>query len=179
MDTLDPRDNPREDLEPRRQAPEPGYGPTPTFPDSPLPAAEPYRDPMPGTDPLPGTGSSFDPWNYRPDAGWSAEHDIVGYHVEATDGKIGKIDESSHALDESYLVVDTGPWIFGTKVLIPAGTVTSVDHEDRRVYVDRTKEQIKLSPEFNEDAYSKPDYRSEVGQYYGRTYGGGPDLPPR
>ena len=118
-------------------------------------------------------------WNPGEDAGWSAEHDIVGSHVEATDGKIGKIDESSHALDESYLVVDTGPWIFGTKVLIPAGTVTSVDHEDRRVYVDRTKEQIKLSPEFNEDAYAKPDYRTEVGQYYGRTYGGGGDLPPR
>ncbi len=163
VDTLDPRDNPREDMDLRRQAPAPSYGPTPTFGDA----------------PLPGTGSSFDPWNYRPDSGWSAEHDVVGYQVEATDGKIGKIGESSHALDESYVVVDTGPWIFGRKVMIPAGTVTSVDHEDGKVYVDRTKEQIKLSPDFNEDAYAKPDYRAEVGQYYGGTYGGGSEPPPR
>jgi hypothetical protein len=81
-------------------------------------------------------------------------------------------------MDESYVVVDTGPWIFGKKVLLPAGTVTSVDHEDRKVYVDRTKEQIKNSPEFNEDVYSKPDYRTQVGDYYGGTYRSGRDMDP-
>ena len=94
------------------------------------------------------------PWNYRADSGWNAEFDLVGYHVEATDGRIGKIDEASHATDESYLVVDTGPWIFGKKVLIPAGTVTHIDHTDRNVYVDRTKDQVKASPEFDADLYT-------------------------
>lgn len=118
------------------------------------------------------TMSQFDPWNYRSDAGWSAQYDVVGYHVEATDGGIGKVDESSHAMDQSYLVIDTGPWIFGKKVLLPAGTVTRIDHEDRKIYVDRTKEQIRSSPEFDSDRYTDLGYRDKVGGYYGSTYGG-------
>ena len=42
-----------------------------------------------------------------------------------------------------YLVVDTGFWIFGKKRLIPAGVVDRVDHDDRKVYVSMTKDQIK------------------------------------
>ena len=122
--------------------------------------------------------SQFDPWNYRPDANWSAAHDIVGYHVEATDGSIGKVDQASHAMEESYLVIDTGPWIFGKKVMLPAGTVTRFDHDDRKVYVDRTKEQIKASPEFEEDRYTDPAYREKIGGYYGGTYGGYQGFTP-
>jgi len=122
---------------------------------------------------IPGTQPEFNPWNYRADAGWTAERDVVGYHVEATDGSIGKIGEASHATDDSYLVVETGPWIFGKRVLLPAGTVTNVDHDDRRVYVDRTKSQIKASPEFDADLYGKPEYRDQLGVYYAETYRAG------
>ena len=93
-----------------------------------------------------------------------------GYHVEATDGRIGKIDEASHASDASFLVVDTGPWIFGRKVMIPAGTVTHIDHTDRNVYVDRTKDQVKESPEFDADMYTEAAYRDKLGGYYDDTY---------
>ena len=48
------------------------------------------RDPTFGTAPLPGTGPDFNPWNYRADSGWNTEFDLVGYHVEATDGRIGR-----------------------------------------------------------------------------------------
>lgn len=122
--------------------------------------------------PLPGQQQPFNAWNYRPDAGWTPEFDLVGYHVEATDGSIGKIDEAGQATDDSYLVVDTGPWIFGKKVMIPAGTVTHLDHTDRKVYVDRTKEQVKSSPEFDSDQYTEPVYRDKIGGYYDDTYRG-------
>src|SRR5262245_46368122 len=92
--------------------------------------------------------SLFDAWNYRPDAGWPSGFDMVGYTIEATDGSIGKVSLASHAENASYLVVDTGPWIFGRSVVLPAGTVTHIDHTDRKVYVDRTKEQIRNSPEY-------------------------------
>ena len=120
--------------------------------------------------PLPGTRPPFNAWNFRADAGWSAEFDLVGYHVEATDGGIGKVAEASHALDQSYFVVDTGPWIFGKKVMLPAGTVTHIDHTDRKVYVDRTKAQVKSSPEFDPDLYTEAAYRDKVGGYYDETY---------
>lgn len=96
--------------------------------------------------------------------------DLTGYEVEATDGSIGEIDEANHETGSAYLVVDTGPWIFGRKVILPAGTIERVDHTDRKVYVDRTKDQIKDSPPYDPETFGKPDYRSEVGSYYEETY---------
>ncbi|WP_346537655.1 PRC-barrel domain-containing protein [Micromonospora sp. DPT] len=96
--------------------------------------------------------------------------DLVGYRVEATDGRIGAIDEASNDADARYLVVDTGPWIFGRKVLLPVGTIARVDHLERVVHVDRTREQVKESPAFDPDAFGEPDYRRRVGSYYEESY---------
>ncbi|WP_248581769.1 PRC-barrel domain-containing protein [Nocardioides sp. InS609-2] len=105
-------------------------------------------------------------WNYR-DTSWSSEGgDFVGYDVEATDGSIGKIDEASNDASGSHVVVDTGFWIFGKKRLIPAGAVTGVDHENKLVRVDMTKDQIKSAPDYDKDAWSD-DSRGEHGDYYG------------
>jgi hypothetical protein len=95
---------------------------------------------------------------------------LTGYDVEATDGRIGSIDEASYEVGAAYLVVDTGPWIFGRKVLLPAGTVESVDHQDRKVYVDRTKDEIKNSPEYDKDTFTTTEYRDRVGGYYTDIY---------
>jgi hypothetical protein len=119
---------------------------------------------------IPGSEPAFDAWNFRPDAGWEPQYDLVGYQIEATDGRVGKIDEWNHTTDESYLVVDTGPWIFGHKVLIPAGCVTHIDHGDRKVYVDRTKQQVKTAPDFDPDLYTEPTYRDKLSGYYQSTY---------
>jgi hypothetical protein len=113
----------------------------------------------------------FDPWNYREEMALGDGAEVVGYTVEAIDGHIGKIDRSSTLVDDSYLVVDTGPWIFGKRVLLPAGTVNHVDSLDRKVYVDRTKAQIKDSPEFDPDQFN-PVYRDKLGGYYHSTYDG-------
>ena len=106
---------------------------------------------------------------------WQYEHSVdasrgfVGYDVQATDGSIGKIDAASAQAGRSYLVVDTGFWIFGKKRLIPVGVVRRVDHENERVHVAMTKEQIRSAPDLDEaqrDAYDA-DYYDNVGRYYG------------
>jgi len=104
-------------------------------------------------------------WTYR-DPTWTTTS-FVGYGVEALDGSIGKIDESTADAGASYVVVDTGPWIFGKKVMIPAGTISRVDHDDEKVYVNRTKDQIKNAPEFDPDRYREDTYRGQLGTYYG------------
>jgi hypothetical protein len=104
-------------------------------------------------------------WAYR-EANWT-ETDLVGFKVEALDGSIGKVDEASHDVGAGYIVVDTGPWIFGKKVLLPAGVIDRVDVDDGRIYVQRTKDEIKNAPEFDEKAYREPAYREQVGSYYG------------
>jgi hypothetical protein len=92
--------------------------------------------------------------------------DLVGFEIEATDGGIGKIDEATYDVGASYVVVDTGPWIFGKKVMLPAGVIQRVDLDSQKVFVDRTKDEIKNSPEFDEDMYRDKTYRSRLGSYY-------------
>jgi hypothetical protein len=104
-------------------------------------------------------------WRYD-DPTW-AELDLAGYDVEALDGEIGKIDEASQEIRTRYLVVDTGPWIFGKKVMLPAGLVERLDVPNKRVYVGRTKDVIKRAPEFNEARHHDPRYREALSVYYG------------
>ena len=118
--------------------------------------------------------STPDLWT-RPDIATTTTN-LIGLSVEAIDGSIGKIDEASDEVGSSYIVVDTGPWIFGKKVLLPAGVIERVDSSDERVYVNRTKDQIKDAPEFDESRYRDPDYRDEIGGYYGA---GGPGYRDR
>jgi hypothetical protein len=103
-------------------------------------------------------------WTYPETAG--IQGDLTGYKVEAIDGDIGKIDKASNEVGSACIVVDTGPWIFGKKVMIPAGIVRSVDPDSETVFVDRTKDAIKDSPEYDEDKYNDPAYRDELGSYY-------------
>ncbi len=110
-------------------------------------------------------------WMYR-EPTWTLT-DLTGFSVEASDGGIGKIDEASHETGAGYLVVDTGPWIFGKKVMLPAGVVRDVDLDTQTVFVDRTKEEIKSAPEFDESRYRDTGYRDELGSYYGSYYGTG------
>ena len=104
-------------------------------------------------------------WDYR-DSGWTEGHDLDGYDVEATDGSIGTIDGATNDVSNAYIVVDTGFWIFGKKRLIPAGVVTAVVHEDKKVHLAMTKDQVKGAPDYDADAWDDAT-RSKHGEYYG------------
>jgi hypothetical protein len=108
-------------------------------------------------------------WTYRQMG--TTDTDLSGFDVEALDGGIGKIDEATYDVGSSFIVVDTGPWIFGKKVMLPAGVIDRVDADDEKVFVSRTKDQIKNAPEYDEDKYTSDSYRSSLGTYYGQ---GGP-----
>jgi hypothetical protein len=110
--------------------------------------------------------ATTDIWTYREQT-WGST-DLTGYSVEAADGGIGKVDEATNEVGGSYIVVDTGPWIFGKKVMLPAGVIERVDPQEETIYVNLTKDQIKSAPEFDEMRFTDDAYRSEVGGYYGR-----------
>jgi hypothetical protein len=116
--------------------------------------------------------SSADMWTYR-DQSWSGT-DLTAYEVEAVDGSIGKVDEATAEIGGSYIVVDTGPWIFGKKVMLPAGVIDRVDPSEEKIYVDRTKDEIKSAPEFDEDLLRDDAYRGELTGHYGRVRDPGP-----
>jgi hypothetical protein len=73
---------------------------------------------------------------------------------------------------ESFIVVDTGPWIFGKKVLLPAGVVDRVDLDTETVFVNRSKDEIKNAPEYDEEKHRsnetyRQSYHTNLGSYYG------------
>ena len=94
--------------------------------------------------------------------------DLTGFKVEATDGEIGKVDEATKEVGGSFLIVDTGPWIFGKKVMIPAGLIRDIDPDTETIFANRTKDEIKNAPEFDEKRFHDQAYRDELGGYYSR-----------
>jgi hypothetical protein len=72
--------------------------------------------------------------------------------------------------------VDTGPWIFGKKVMLPVGVLRNVDHENEKVFVNRTKDEIKNAPEFDDTLRHDESYRTKVGSYYGQGGSGYRDF---
>ena len=107
-------------------------------------------------------------WMFRKD--FVPSHEIEGFEVEARDGSIGKIDELTDEVGRSAVVVDTGPWIFGRKVVIPAGAIEQIDLNKMKVGVAMTKDQIKNSPEFDPNrGWRDEEYRSRLDAYYETT----------
>lgn len=115
--------------------------------------------------------TSIQMWSYRDTT--LTQQNLTGLSVEAIDGSIGKVDDATNDVNGSFIVVDTGPWIFGKKVLLPAGVINRVDLDTETVFVSRTKDQIKNAPEYDEDKHRQDKkyrdrYRKDLDEYYGR-----------
>src|SRR4029079_8073144 len=110
---------------------------------------------------------AVDIWVYRETV---SEIDLSDFHVEAVDGEIGKVDPETHEVGGDAIIVDTGPLIFGRKVLLPVGTIERVDIDEQRIYVDRTKDEIKHAPEYDPSGYAEQEYRIRLAEYYTPFY---------
>ncbi len=107
-------------------------------------------------------------WTYMDDT-YRAESNLAGFDVETTDGSIGSVDQDTTGRD--HLIVDTGFWIFGKKRLLPAGVVKRIDYDNKKVYVNMTKDQVKDAPDIDETfdvSRSDADWdRDPYARYYG------------
>ena len=112
----------------------------------------------------------IDVWTFRALESGGNALDLVGYRVEAVDGSIGKIDEATDEVGSSYVVVDTGPWIFGSRVVLPAHVIAGVDHEAQTVAVDRTRDEIRSAPKIQDVLPDSPEAREDLGDYYRSLY---------
>lgn len=111
--------------------------------------------------------SEHEMWNYRTADESRNAVDMTGFGVEAIDGSIGRVDAASYESDSSLIVVDTGHWIFGKKVMLPAGVIDRIDYDDEKVFVHRTKDEIKHAPEYDEKLAVDMPYRARIAMYYG------------
>ena len=79
-------------------------------------------------------------------------NDLRGYAIRATDGVIGTVvdfyfDDQDWGI--RYLVVDTGNWLSGRKVLISPLALGLPDWMIRELPVSLTKSQVKRSPDID------------------------------
>jgi hypothetical protein len=51
--------------------------------------------------------------------------------------------------------------------MLPAGVIRDVNVDDETVFVNRTKDQIKNAPEFDDTLTRDEGYRTKLGSYYG------------
>ncbi|MFD0265274.1 PRC-barrel domain containing protein [Streptomyces sp. NPDC127106] len=92
--------------------------------------------------------------------------DLIGYKVEASDGAIGKVDRHSEYVGRQFMVVDTGPWIFGRHVLVPASVVTRVDEENETVHLSATRAEVKDAPEFERGQHADDMAAIQIIEHY-------------
>lgn len=107
--------------------------------------------------------------NYRNDLANGELKDIDSYDIytEGND-KVGSVKDL--LVDDSgrfrYVIVDTGPWIFGKNVLLPIG-LTNFDYQRNRIYVSGlSRQQIEDLPEYKHGEGVNDEYESRVRQHY-------------
>jgi len=94
---------------------------------------------------------------------------LHGFGVVALDGDVGKVDEATYEVGASYIVVDTGPWIFGRKIVIPAKAIARLDIPGEKVYLRLKQGQIENAPAFDDSA-DPSRRREEIDAYFGPIF---------
>lgn len=102
---------------------------------------------------------------------------LLNFDIQASDGSIGHV--STFLFDDQkwiirYLVVDTGKWLPGRKVLIAPEAIGTTKGLTSVLPVNLTKDQIKGSPDINTDIPVSRQYEIELHEYYNwSSYWGG------
>ncbi|MEO6843949.1 MAG: PRC-barrel domain-containing protein [Ginsengibacter sp.] len=105
---------------------------------------------------------------------------LVGYSLKETDGEIGNIEDfyfDDISWKIRYLVVRTGNWFTGRKVLISPKSLQNPDWEHEEFHVSLTKEQIKNSPDIDTEKPVSRQQEEQLYSYYpwGTYWGNDPD----
>jgi uncharacterized protein YrrD len=108
--------------------------------------------------------------HYGGDPNLRSAKDVRGYHVEATDGDIGHIEDflfDDEIAKIRYVVVDTKNWLPGKNVLIAPEWINEVKWSESKVLVRATQEAVRNSPEYNPLTQVDKDYESKLFEHYG------------
>ena len=100
---------------------------------------------------------------------WDASS-INGYAIEASDGRLGSVSDllfEDVGWDIRWLVVDTGNWLSGRKVLLPLSALGQPDPALRQFPVKLNMQQVKDSPDIDTDMPVSRRMEADVFNYYG------------
>ena len=94
---------------------------------------------------------------------------LIGFDLKETDGDIGEVvdfyfDDQSWTV--RYVIVKTGNWLSGKKVLISPQAFQQPDWENEEIAVNLTQEQIKNSPDIDTEKPVSRQQEEQLTNYY-------------
>jgi len=95
---------------------------------------------------------------------------VLQFAVQAADGEIGTVDDCY--FDDArwtirYLVVRTGSWLSGRRVLISPAGVRHLDWGSRTISVALTYQQVRESPDIDTEKPVSRQHEEDLNAYYG------------
>jgi hypothetical protein len=105
--------------------------------------------------------------HYGGDPHLRSAKEVIGYHVAASDGDIGHIDD--FLLDERtirYAVVDTRNWLPGKSVLISTAWIREIRWPESKVFVTVARDAVKNSPEYDPASQVDKEYEARLLAHY-------------
>lgn len=95
---------------------------------------------------------------------------IKDFALAARDGEIGKVKDlyfDDQNWTVRYVIVDTGGWLTGRKVLLSPTSFGAIDDDGKLIAVHLTKERIENSPPIEADKPVSRQHVEELYRYYG------------
>ena len=92
------------------------------------------------------------PWQVSGDPHLHATHEVVGYHIQATDGSIGHVADfliDDEAWKIHAMVIDTRNWWPGKHVLVTPDRIESIVGENRLVRLTLPRDEIRHGRELS------------------------------
>ena len=95
---------------------------------------------------------------------------VKGYGIHASDGDIGHVDDfliDDESWEIRYLVVDTGHWLSGKKMLVSPRWAENISWEEHKIYLHLARGTIQSSPEFDPSVPVTREYEHLLHEHYG------------
>ena len=99
--------------------------------------------------------------------------ELEGFTVGARDGELGKVEDvyfDDQRWTIRHVVVDTGGWLSGRKVLISPRSVRSFDWDGDVINVDLTQQQVRDGPSIDTDKPVSRQHEIAYNRYFGYPY---------
>lgn len=125
----------------------------------------------------PGSAAHQERWHrfIQGDKPWDpnlrSTHAVAGYHVQASDGAIGHVED--FIIDDDkwsirYLVVNTGNWWPGKHVLISPHWIERISWGESKAHLNLTREAILKSPEYKASTLLNREYEVKLHGHFNR-----------
>jgi sporulation protein YlmC with PRC-barrel domain len=98
-------------------------------------------------------------------------HALVEHRVIATDGEAGRVQD--FLFDDKtwmihYLVVDVKRWLSQHEVILPLTAIKQLDWENKSLYLELTKEQVRESPDADTKEPVSRQQEMAMMDYFGK-----------